>query len=83
MERGGSNERPERKPAERTKSILKQSSKEGSSGGEVGSPRKEVVMFVDGLDDKKEKNKVDLNLSFYLLTKEWGQEKKCFLIGTL
>ncbi|XP_076256223.1 tau-tubulin kinase asator isoform X3 [Rhynchophorus ferrugineus] len=56
MERTGSNERPERKPVERTKSILKQSSKDGSVVGEVGSPRKEVVMFVDAIEIKdKEK----------------------------
>ncbi|CAH1132226.1 unnamed protein product [Ceutorhynchus assimilis] len=55
MERVGSNER---KPVERTRSILKQSSKEGNSAGEMGSPRKEMVMFADGMIvDKKDKDK--------------------------
>lgn len=54
----GQSDKPvERKPVERTKSILKQGSKEGSSG-EIGSPRKEMVMFADGLVEKKEKDKV-------------------------
>ncbi|XP_019772963.2 tau-tubulin kinase homolog Asator isoform X3 [Dendroctonus ponderosae] len=57
LERIGSHEKPERKPVERTKSILKQSSKEGGTGGEIGSPRKEVVIFADGLVDRKEKDK--------------------------
>ncbi|XP_050302368.1 tau-tubulin kinase homolog Asator isoform X2 [Anthonomus grandis grandis] len=57
MERVNSTDRSDRKPVERTKSILKQSSKEGSNAGEVGSPRKEVVIFADGLLDKKDKDK--------------------------
>lgn len=56
----GQSDKPvERKPVERTKSILKQGSKEGNSGAaEIGSPRKEVVIFADGLVEKKEKDKV-------------------------
>ncbi|XP_066260170.1 tau-tubulin kinase homolog Asator isoform X1 [Euwallacea similis] len=57
IQRNGSNEKPERRPIERTKSILKQGSKEGPIGGEMGSPRKEMVMFVDGLVERKEKDK--------------------------
>ncbi|KAL1502447.1 hypothetical protein ABEB36_007588 [Hypothenemus hampei] len=56
MERIGSNEKEkERKPVERTKSILKQGSKENSTGGDIGSPRKEVVIFADGIVDKKDR----------------------------
>lgn len=64
LERTGSHEKSERRPVERTKSILKQSSKESRTGGEIGSPRKEVVIFADGLVDRKEKDKVR-QLFFY------------------
>ncbi|XP_060532617.1 tau-tubulin kinase 1 isoform X2 [Cylas formicarius] len=46
----------DKKPTERTKSILKQGSKERNEGGEViGSPRRENVVFADKLDDRQAK----------------------------
>ncbi|XP_030759681.1 tau-tubulin kinase homolog Asator isoform X2 [Sitophilus oryzae] len=63
MERSGSHDRPDRKPLERTKSILKQSSKEGKVTAEVGSPRKEIVMFVDAIEIKEKEKVTELSRS--------------------